>query len=439
MMRPIQVIKCYIISYIILTTGYSYLVTAQFASSEIMSREIDKNQLKTMDLRSIAANDSDNKILEIKKRSRKKQRTLRTKSRSKSRNQRPKVSKFKQRHCQRCVQSNTRICKSSRENPMYKEYLRNYGDLPIFMPKVSCECKRGYYGNDCQHDFCDTCNREGTARDELSSDFICDRTKKTCTCKKYFYGHNCNYIENNCYRCDKQGTELVKNSKYQDDFICGAQSLLQTKQKFSNIISPVEAIQCSCKPTYSGEFCQIEHCTTCDKDGTLKCGKDTNFRCKCKEKLGFRGENCDKFDSCSLGFCYDPGTRVCLETSKAQEKAKSLGIRRVEVTCVCDNGYTGEDCGVKVGQLTSQETPIKIKDSSSSITNCQTFKKSIYSSQLKFCRLARSCYRKKRLTRKGCKFNCAEIRRTRRVRGVCRTSSGRRSSHFRRVEIKKLI
>ncbi|XP_053397544.1 delta-like protein C isoform X2 [Mercenaria mercenaria] len=86
---------------------------------------------------------------------------------------------------------------------------------------------------------------------------------------------------------------------------------------------------CICTDGFRGPNCEeFDSCSTdpCQNNGTCIDGAD-NYTCICTD--GFRGPNCEEFDSCSTDPCQNNGT--CIDGAD-------------NYTCICTDGFRGPNC-----------------------------------------------------------------------------------------------
>ncbi|KAL4688410.1 hypothetical protein H8959_004662, partial [Pygathrix nigripes] len=143
---------------------------------------------------------------------------------------------------------------------------------------------------------------------DLACEFLCllNPSGATCVCPegKYLINGTCNddsLLDDSCKLTCENGGRCILNEKGD--------------------------LRCHCWPSYSGERCEVNHCSNyCQNGGT--CVPSVLGRPTCSCALGFTGPNCGK--TVCEDFCQNGGT--CIVTAGNQPY------------CHCQPEYTGDRC-----------------------------------------------------------------------------------------------
>lgn len=283
-------------------------------------------------------------------------------------------------------------CQFSSEYCLNGGKLYDYNDR-VTPAKISCSCKDGYKGSICQFDEKKICGERGILSvftDINGNDVIAgctckgnfeNKNKKDCTeCKDGFYGINCDFSDKNCngyplsnlseypiisFDCKCPGetpfSELSgkdkisgKTCKYIDRETCNNRGYIET---INNELSKFPEIKCKCdSPTYKGDKC--ESCITgfkgpnCEYSDSTTCNArgivSDNGSCSCSSP--YEGPNCNKCKNTnSNGKKYYElrlnEKLVCATEDDCNNRGKpSLLLSDGRIKCICNNGYTGDNC-----------------------------------------------------------------------------------------------
>ncbi|XP_076749113.1 sushi, von Willebrand factor type A, EGF and pentraxin domain-containing protein 1 [Xylocopa sonorina] len=183
----------------------------------------------------------------------------------------------------------------------------------------SCECLDYYVGSKCEafQSPCDSspCLNEGTCN---MQNFANSTIFYTCTCKSGYSGSNCELYIDECVinPCQNNGTCVST----ENDYIC------------------------ECKDGFEGDYCEIavDHCdpSPCMEGSTCRNVDDT-WQCFCKP--GFLGRYCHLLP-CDWLPCSVNSYCINIEEENATKKSYK---------CECVDGYTGENCSMKINYCDS--------------------------------------------------------------------------------------
>lgn len=212
---------------------------------------------------------------------------------------------------------------------------------------ISCECKEGYYGAQCescaagyygrphiQGDYCKpcVCNNNIDPGDANSCDSV---TGECMTCLNNTFGESCQYCAPGFY-----GDAIVR--KDCQNCICDKCGTAQCNN-YSGI--------CECLPNVAGEKCDTcapDHfgfstchgCSPCDcqeASDSTQCD-DVTGQCRCKP--GVTGRTCDR---CKPGY-WNYGPNGCVSCGCNEEYSRGFGCNAATGQCECLPGVTGEKC-----------------------------------------------------------------------------------------------
>ncbi|XP_076231899.1 sushi, von Willebrand factor type A, EGF and pentraxin domain-containing protein 1 isoform X3 [Calliopsis andreniformis] len=178
----------------------------------------------------------------------------------------------------------------------------------------SCECPNYYVGSKCET-FLNPCNslpclNEGVCKLQISAN---GTIHYSCSCRSGYSGSNCELHVDECAvnPCQNNGTCVSNENDY----------------------------ACECKDNFEGEFCEItvDHCDPlpCLEGSTCR---TVNYTWECLCRPGFLGRHCNLLP-CDWLPCH--GNSLCVNIE--EENATRTSYR-----CECPDGYTGENCTIKV-------------------------------------------------------------------------------------------
>ncbi|KAM0734376.1 Sushi, von Willebrand factor type A, EGF and pentraxin domain-containing protein 1 [Formica fusca] len=178
----------------------------------------------------------------------------------------------------------------------------------------ACECQEYYVGSKCE-EFKDPCNsspclNEGVCKIQRHPN---NSAIYECTCKSSYTGVNCEIYIDECFTnpCQNGG----KCASTESDFAC------------------------ECKDGFEGQFCEIllDHCELMPcEEGSICRTVNGTWRCFCKP--GFLGRHCNLLP-CDWLPCHVNAICVNVEEENAT---------RESYRCECPDGYTGEDCAIRI-------------------------------------------------------------------------------------------
>ncbi|XP_041349693.1 protein draper-like [Gigantopelta aegis] len=235
-------------------------------------------------------------------------------------------------HCnKRCtVCGRDETCDRQNGNCVKIDFFANIGsDWAYYCMLCRGECKlcfSGWYGINCTRE-CKNCSIDG-----------CNKTTGKChKCAEGYYGTQCtDKCPENCGNnaiCDRYTSVCLDGCKIG---WWGDQCRIPCGEGCLNAECTFDGERCihGCKEGYHGALCNIRSCSK----GCQRC--DDNYNClECVNT--FYGEKCSKRcnDGCSRGICSRDGS------------------------CVCRDGYAGNNCSLKVQTTNYYLTTVEVSES----------------------------------------------------------------------------
>ena len=182
-----------------------------------------------------------------------------------------------------------------------------------------CECENGFFGEKCERSMCPSeCSFRGRCVETDDGSSVCD-------CDEGYQGESCS--ERNLNNCHGHGK--IEN----DACVCDA-------------VAEDDAL-------FSGQMWEGETCSTkSTKDPECPIGCGTHGKCveenKCECDLGWGGKACTTrvCNGCSNhGSCHEDTYVMSLFLSLSNTQQQQQQQHRY---CICDQGFTGPECSVKL-------------------------------------------------------------------------------------------
>lgn len=93
-------------------------------------------------------------------------------------------------------------------------------------------------------------------------------------------------------------------------------------------------------PEFTGQFCQVSNdCAICDPGNNLQCVRTRNGSYICVCEIGFTGEDCETMVDYCIGV-------TCSEYGRCQNSVGGF-------VCLCEGGYTGLLCEAEINECAS--------------------------------------------------------------------------------------
>ena len=174
----------------------------------------------------------------------------------------------------------------------------------------------------------------------------------TCDCVEEFSGKTCDVVStcnhpNMTMPCSEFSVCQDKDTFYEGFVDSGSSSLISWN---------ITDFRCKCMDWYTGALCDVPYdpCTldkTCKHDGLCTSVKEgdvwVSFECDCTEN--YQGDNCEIGVNGKCSGVGNGGDSPCFNGGACFDSFDNLTH-----TCVCDDFFTGDDCGIA---LTCDTTP----------------------------------------------------------------------------------
>ncbi|XP_069744762.1 protein crumbs homolog 1-like isoform X2 [Narcine bancroftii] len=265
------------------------------------------------------------------------------------------------------------IC-SAEANKCLSGPCQNNGICIAGLDNYTCQCPQDpviYFGKNCEllFDAChlQLCLNNGTCHTTLGS------LQYNCTCLPGFTGLNCEVEINECESNPCQNGAECKDYVASYGCTCAA--------GYEGVNCEIDIDECTSNPCINGGICNdLINSYTCNCNGTgfqgtnckvdiLECASDPcinnatcqegvrNYSCLCWP--GYTGRHCEiDINECFTEPCKNNGT--CLERSRQDHYGNLLQFKSTfsyanapGYVCICQHGFTGENCSVNIDECES--------------------------------------------------------------------------------------
>eukprot|EP01043_Picozoa_sp_COSAG02_P012130 COSAG02_NODE_462_length_21838_cov_17.900501_3_plen_4662_part_00 len=197
----------------------------------------------------------------------------------------------------------------------------NGGACTQAIDSYSCNCNDGWNGGNCEVDVnecaSDPCDPNGSCTDEINA--------YSCNCNDGWQGVNCADDIDDCLP-----------NPCNNDATCTDTGTV--------------SFSCACASGWTGSVCdeQIDPCAReeddCHSNADCQHTGPGEYSCTCQRGYDGDGQTCGDVDECTSSPCQNSG--ACLDSTIAT-------IAVDDYTCVCADGWGGEECEVDIDECSS--------------------------------------------------------------------------------------